>query len=184
MPQGDLLRLLVHAPGQIFRHFPRQAGAQGYDALMVFLQCLPVHPGLVVITVHKTDGDDFHQILIALVVLRQQHQMIVPVIPVTGFPVKPGAGGHIDLASQNRIDPLLFCLLVKVDDAVHHAVIRDGCRSHAQFLYPGDILFDFIGTVQKTVFRMCVQMDKRHVLPPLRLFPLRLFPLRCTCCVR
>ena len=77
---------------------------------------------------------------------------------------------------QNRIDPLLFCLLVKVDDAVHHAVIRDGCRGHAQFLYPGDILFDFVGTVQKTVFRMCVQMDKRHVL--------RLFPLRCTCCVR
>ena len=93
------LGLLVHATGQVPLHLPGQAGAQGDDSLVIRLQHLIVHPGLVVEAVHKAPAHQLHEVFIALIVLRQKHQVIIPVLPAHLLPVKPGARRHIDLAA-------------------------------------------------------------------------------------
>ena len=72
------------------------------------------------------------------------------------LPVKSGVRCHVDLASQNRIDPCLLRFLIKINHAEHDTMIRDGSRCHAKFLDSFYIFFDFIGTVQQTVLCMDV----------------------------
>jgi len=80
--------------------------------------------------------------------------MVIPVISACHFPVKPGIGSYIDLASENRIDPLLTCLPIKIDHSVHDSVIRN-CRTvHPQLFHSCNILFDLVRAIQKTVLRM------------------------------
>ena len=111
------------------------------------LQDLTIHPGPVIKSVHVAFGHDLHQILIALVILRQKDQMIVPVLPSYGLPVKPGTGGHIDLTADNGLDPRLFSRPVKIDHPIHGSVIRDRHTVHAQFFRPRRQLPDLAGTV-------------------------------------
>ena len=96
--QGRLPGVLIESPGQVPLYLTRQAGAQGDQPLMIFPQYLQIHPGLVVEALHESFGHDFHQIGIPLIIFRQQHQMIVPVIgsPFPRLSVKPGAGSYID----------------------------------------------------------------------------------------
>jgi hypothetical protein len=70
------------------------------------------------------------------------------------YPVEPGAGCHVNLASDNRFDPLGFAGTVKVDHAVHDAVVGDGNRILPQL--PGAFCHaaDPAGTVQKAEFCM------------------------------
>ena len=90
--------------------------------------------------------------------------MIVPVLSAACLTVKSGVWCHIDLTPQNRIDPSCFRLPVKIDDAIHHSVVRDGCAVHAKLLHPGYIFFYFVGTVQQAVLCMDMQMCKIHAI--------------------
>ena len=66
---------------------------------MVRLKDLHIHPGLIIKAVHVSLGNDLHQVLVALIVFRQKHQMVVPVLAMDIFPIKPGAGSHVDLTA-------------------------------------------------------------------------------------
>ena len=134
---------------------------------MVLLKHLKIHTGPVIISFCKTFADNLHQIGISRIILRQKHQMIIPVLPACQLPVKPGMRRHIDLAADDRIDAFRFRRLIEINDAVHHTVVGDGRTVHAQLFYPLYILFDFIGTVQKTELRVDMQMCKSHddILP-------------------
>jgi hypothetical protein len=82
--------------------------------------------------------------------------------------VEPGAARrrYIDLTADDGFDPLGLAGAVKVDSAVHGAVVRDGTGSLSHFLHhPGQIL-DTAGTVQKAEFRMDMKMDERHGKTP------------------
>ncbi len=105
---------------------------------------------------------DLHQVLIAFIIFRQQHQVIISVLATGYFPVKPGIRRHINLAAQDRIDPLLPAGAVKINDTVHHAVVRDSRRIHPQLFHPFYIFFYLIGTVQQAVLRVDMQMGKCH----------------------
>ena len=80
--KGDLLCLLIHATLQITGYHTRQAGTQGDDALVVLFQCLHIHTRFVVVAIHKTNGNDLDQILIADIIFCQEYQMIIAVIPM------------------------------------------------------------------------------------------------------
>jgi hypothetical protein len=43
---------------------------------------------------------------------------------------------HVHLAAYNRMNAALLRLFIKIDDAVHHAVVGDGARRLAQCLKP------------------------------------------------
>ena len=154
--QCRLFRFIIQALDDISLYLSGQAGAQSDDPGMIFTQQLLVHTGPVIIPVHKSPGHDLRQIGIAFIVLGQKHEMIVPVFPACHLTVKPGVRGHIDLTAQDRIDALPPCLSVKIDHAVHDAVIRDRRAVHSQLFHPGHIFFYFIGPVQQTV--LCMDM--------------------------
>ena len=97
--QGRLFRLGDIAADDIPGHFPRQTGGRADNALVEFPQQVQVHPGLVIIALGKGAADDFHQIGITGIVLRQKDQMIISVISRVLFPVKTGTRSHINLTA-------------------------------------------------------------------------------------
>ena len=127
---------------------------------MVLPKQLFVHTRPVVKALYKTKRNDLHQIGVALIVFRQQNQMVIPILITSDLPVKAGIGCYIDLAAEDRIDPGRFCLPVKIDHTIHDAMIGDRRTVHTELLDPGHILFNFIRTVQQTVLCMDMQMCK------------------------
>ncbi len=153
--QSGRLRLIVQAAPQKRRDNAGQAGAQRNDPLVIGPQHLVIHPWFIVIPFGKSPGYDLHQIGIAGIVLRQQHQMMVPALVLpAALPVKPRAGRHIHLTANHRIDPRRLRRPVKIDHPVHHTVIRNGKAVHPQFFRPADQFPDLTGAVQQAVFRM------------------------------
>ena len=130
---------------------------------MILLQHFHVHARPVVISLGKALADDLHQIGIAGVVLRQQHEMMIPLLPAANLLVKARARCDIDLAAEDRLDAVCLCLLIEIDHAVHDAVIRDRRTIHAKLPDTLDILLDLVGAVEQTVLRMHVQMCKCHI---------------------
>ena len=160
--QRGFFSFFVKIPHQITGNFSREAGAQGNDTLVVLLEDLHVHTGLIIEAIHIPLGDDFGQIGVSKIILCQKHQMIVTFFSFDRLPVKAGSGSNIHFTSQDGFDPGLFGCLIKIDTAEHHAMVRDGGAVHPEFFDPGDVFFDFIGSVQKTVFCMDVKMCKAH----------------------
>ena len=80
--------------------------------------------------------------------------MIIPVVRMSRFFIKTGAGSNIHLTAHDRLDACRFCRLIKINAAKHDSMVCYGCTVHSQLLYSGYIFIYFIGTVQQTVFRM------------------------------
>ena len=72
----------------------------------------------------------------------------------------------IDLASNDGMNALCLCFLIKSDSAVHHTVISNGNRIHPEFFRTSDELLDSAGSVEQTVLGMHMQMGKGHSFPP------------------
>ena len=82
----------------------------------------------------------------------------------------------IDLAADDRLYPLLFTFLVKLDCAVHNSVIGDRRSCLSDGFHIGRQLLYAAGTVKQTVFGMKMQMHKSQVIhlsyfPPARGIP-------------
>ncbi len=129
---------------------------------MKLIQYLHIHPRLIIISFRKSPADNLHQIGISRIILRQKYQVVISVLPAGQFLVKTGIRRHIYLAAHDGIDARCLRFFIKFDHAIHHPVVCNGCAVHAQFLYSFHIFLNLIGTVQKTVFRMHVQMRKCH----------------------
>ena len=70
-------------------------------------------------------------------------------------------GRDVGLHAEDGLDPLPLAGLVKIDHAVHHAVVGDGQRILAERLGARDQLVDARRAVEQAVLRMHMQMDKR-----------------------
>ena len=168
--ESRLVRRREVVPDDIARHFSRQASARRNDPLVKLAQKRLVDAGLIVIAFRKGTAHDLHEIGVALVVLSQKDQVIVPVVSGPLLPVEPRSGRHIYFAADDRFDPCLFGRFIKIDHAVHDAVIGDGSAVHAKFLDALYIFFDLVGSVQQRVFGVDVQMCKCHSASLSRLF--------------
>ena len=121
---------------------------------MVCGQHFVVYPGLVIKTVKEAFGHNFNQVLVPLAVFCQQYQVVIAVFAAAHFPVKPGTGRHVDFAADNRLDARFPGRAVKINDAVHNAMVCYRHAVHAQFLGTGNQFFDFARSVQQAVFRV------------------------------
>ena len=92
--------------------------------------------------------------MVSLIIFRQQHKMVVSVLSLSCLFLEPGSCRHINLTSDDRLNPFFFCRLIKIDHAIHSAVVCNGNAVHSKFFCLMDQLFDLAGTIQKTVFRM------------------------------
>ena len=158
IPQGRGLGPLV-VPGQNgLRHLTGQTGRQADKALVILFQQLLVHAGLGIKALHERCRDHLDQVFVAGLILAQQDQMVVAVDLV--HLVKTGAGSYIDFTADDGLDARLFGCLIELHTAVHDAVVGAGNGGLAAFLDAVHQLVDAAGTVQQTVFRMDVQVDK------------------------
>ena len=162
---GQLQRLVVAAVQNGLRYLPCHAGGQADQALAAFPEHLMVHPGLIVKALGEALGHDAAQVPVAGVVLRQQDQVAGHVAPAAG--AGKAVVADVDLAADDGLHALVLAFLIKVDGAVHHAVIGDGAGGHAVVLDPGHQAFDLGRPVQQAVFGMVVKMNETHVSFPL-----------------
>ena len=78
-----------------------------------------VDTGFVVKTIRVGNGDEFDQVVVPFIRLRQKDQMIL------GFAVPAGmaSGIHIYLATENRLYSRLIAFIKKFNTAKHNPVI-------------------------------------------------------------
>lgn len=74
--------------------------------------------------------------------------------------VKAGARRHIHLATDYRLYPALFRRAVKVDDAVHNAVVGHGNARLTEALHFVHKLLDAARAVKQAVFGMKMKVCK------------------------
>ena len=105
-------------------------------------------------------GDQLDEIVVALQVFRQDHQVVV--VPLARL-FLAGAGGHVELAPQQGLDPRGLGLLVEIQDPEQGAVIGDGHRRHPVSLGLGQEVLEPDGPVQQAVGGVDVEMDEFRV---------------------
>ena len=116
---------------------------------------IQIHTGFAVKASFKRLRDQQAQIFIALPILTQKHQMVGIVVDTVDA-VLHTAAGYIYLTADDRLHPGRLGRFVKIDTAVHHAVIgdRNGCLP--QFLHPIHHSRNTASAIKKAVLSMNV----------------------------
>ncbi len=155
---GRLARLLVLAFDQFLGDFALQAGRQPNQSLRVFREEFLADPRLVIEAVQRRLGDDFHQIAVAFVVLRQDDQVVVAVALGRGAMVFFLA--DVELAADDRLDPNFLGGVDELDRSEDVAMVGHGHGGHAQLLDALDELLGFACSVEHGVVGVQVQMNE------------------------
>ena len=126
------------------RHFARKTCRKRNNTLMVLVKNLHIDTRLIIIPLCKTNADNLHQIRIPDVIFCQQNQVVIPVLTTRKLLIKTRIRRHIHLTAENRLDTVCPCFLIKINDTVHHSVVRDCAAVHAKLLNALDIFLYFI----------------------------------------
>ena len=104
------------------RDAAREAAGEHDEPLRVPLEQLPVDPRLVVVALQVAERGELDQVRVALVRLGEDGQVRVALL------LPAAVVGDVDLAADDRLDPLLARLAVELDRAGQRAVVgeRDG----------------------------------------------------------
>ena len=138
-----------------------QAGRKGDQPLVPLPKQIQIDTGFPVKAVQKRLRDHIAQIFIAPSILAQQDQVIRVIVHAVD-PIAHLSPGDINLTANDGLDPGGFGGFVKINTAVHHAMVCNGNGVLPQLLYPVHHPVNPAGTVQETVFCMHVQMNKTH----------------------
>ena len=134
-------------------HVARQTARKRNDALAVRPQHLLVDPRLIVESADKTLGYNLDQVLVPRLIFGKQNQVPLSLILV-GFLVGHPPRRRIDLAADDRLNPLLLTFFIEIDRAEHHPMVGNCQTLHAQLLGARDHVSDARRPVQQTVFGM------------------------------
>ncbi len=133
---------------------PREAAGEGDQALRVAFEQLPVDARLVVVTLEIRRRGELDQVPVALVRLRQERQMGVP------LGLRTAVVADVHLAADNRLDPLLLRLLIELDRAGQRAVVGQRHGRHFQLGRAGGERGNPAGPVQDRILGVDVQVDE------------------------
>ena len=128
-------------------HLALQAAAQADQPLGVLRQQLLVDARPVVEAFRVAGGHQLDQIPVALVGLRQQHQMVR--FGLRAALLEPAALRDVDLAAENRLEPALARVVVEDDRREQVAVLGHGERRHLQLDRFVEQLVDPAGAVEE-----------------------------------
>jgi hypothetical protein len=109
------------------------------------------------------------EVAVSCFVFAEQKQVIPCAVCFVAF-IKAGACRHIDLASDDGLYPFIFAGAVKIDNAVHGAVVCDGDGILTELFCASGDIGDATSAVKQTVFAMQMEMDERHVFRFLSIF--------------
>ena len=148
-----------------------KTGTHTDDPLVILRQQFFINTGLVVESRGVRLGDQLAEIVITLLIFRQQDQVICPLFLSLHTFEQTRARRHIGFAPDDRLEVRLFHGVMKFQTAPHDPVIGQCHRFHAVFFrhaynicLAGGILELCPGngrcTIQQTVIRMYMQMYK------------------------
>ena len=113
-----------------------------------------VHPGFVVETFEVGESQQFEQISIARIVLSQENNVMVSCATKTLSAVPAAFGRHVDLTTQNGLDPKFVGFYIEFESAVHVTVISDSDGRHAKSCGGPEHVSNADCTVEKAVLAM------------------------------
>ena len=147
---------------EVLRELAREAGRKAYESARVFLDELFVDARLIVHTLGKRLRGEDHEVAIALFVLRDQDEVIVfcEVLAAAAAALGAVARGDVELAPDERLDPLFAAFLVKAERAEHIAMVgdREGLLAHG--LGVRDHFFIGRGPIEEGVVGVDVKVDE------------------------
>ena len=145
------------------RNFPRNAGAEANNAIMILTQQFFVYTGLVIHALNIGLGNQLHQILVASFIFSQQNKVIVLcTIHLKILPTIPGS--HINLAANNGIYALRLGSLIKINNTEHIAMVSNGQVLHSQLLGPLHQWLYSVCPIQQAILSMNMQMGKWYII--------------------
>jgi len=142
-----------------FRNGACQTGGQGDQSLVILNQKLPIHARTHIESLCKAARYQCDQIPITGFVFGKQHQMVAGEI-LFSFLSIAGYGRDIDLAADNRFDPLPQTSLIKGNSAVQNPMVSDCNRCMPSLFCGFRNVADTTGTVKQTVFTVQMEMNK------------------------
>ena len=159
IPESLFLRALIVAAEQRTRDFARNTRRKRNKPLVIFLEELAVYSRFCIKARDESLRHKLYQILISCFIFAKQYQVIPLGIEGMDF-VEAGAGRHIHLTADYRLYPAFFSRAVKVDDAVHNAVVCHGDARLTEALHLVHKLLDTARAVKQTVFGMKMKVCK------------------------
>ena len=128
---------------------------------MVLPQQIHIHARTVIKTLGKAERNHIAEVSIANFVFTEQNQMIWLLINAMNL-IKVCSARNIDLAADNGLDPGFFCCAVKINRAIHDAMVGQGNGVLTEFLHPVHHRADATGSVKQAVFAVNMQTHKGH----------------------
>ena len=120
---------------------------------------------LVIIPVEMRRRDELREVLVAFLILCEQHEMVVDVTAAaTGrLLLQPRSGRDIHLAADDGLDALLLRRLVEIHRGVKHAVVSHRHGVELEVVRLVHQLVETTGGVEQAVLGMQMEMDKVRV---------------------
>ena len=117
-------RLLLVTIPERPRNLARRTTRKANETLVILLQQFVVCPRLVVEAFQLRLRRQLDEILVALVVFRQQRKVVLPVVQLR-LTVEARAGRHVHLAAQDGLNAPFARFFIELDGAVKYAVIGE-----------------------------------------------------------
>ena len=180
VPPGGLPRPRGVARAERARDLGVETAREHEQAGRVLGEQLLVHARLVVETLQVGLGDELDQVPVASEIAHQHGQVVGALVAtVLGAALGPPAGGDVELAAHDGLDPGLLGGQVEIDGAEEVAVVGERDRRELQALGLGHELLELGGAVEEAVLRVDVEVDEVGVLHGGRATRARWWPEAC-----
>src|SRR5689334_6716955 len=172
-----LRRLITLLLREHRRRHARHAGGKRDQSLAMLGEQILVDARLVIKAFGIRFRSQTNEVLITLVVLRQQDQMKVGLLTrrTRGF-LFATAARDVSLAADDRLHAAILHRVVKGDGAEDVAVIRHGTRRHFQLFHPFGEWFYLNSAVEQTVISMKMEVYELAVLHFIRVIRVGFIP--------
>ena len=146
----------IHQSRNLSGHAGRAADKVG----RIFFHYLMGNPRSVVHTLDMSAGDNLHQVLVPVIILRKQDKVIV-VFVLRILQLVVVVLRDIDFAAYDRLYPGMFLgELEELLHSVHVAMVRDGDTRHSEFFSTVEQGFNGRKSVSDRVLRMDMKVNE------------------------
>ncbi len=154
---GEFAGVVVALGDQCLIDVAAQAGRQRDQAFGVSCEKVFIDARFVIEAVEEAGGDERGEVAVAFLVLAEEDEVIVAIRVAASL---VALLRDVDLASDDRVDPLILSGVVKLDRAEEVAMVGHGDGGHFLLDYEVHELGDFAGPVEEGIIGVAMQVDE------------------------
>jgi len=158
---GGPFRGVIVFPFEVVGDFSFEATGKPDQSLRMRLQELLIDPGPIIETFQVGLAQQLTEVAVPRLILDQQEKMKMMGIAAVPRLIKPAAGRHINLTTQDRLDIARSGLFKKSHRPENIAVVGQGHGRHLVLVSRLHQSGGLGGTVQYAVLRVIVEVDER-----------------------